>query len=192
MKKKEDHTITEGILRGDHKILKEFYKKHLPQVTAYIVNNSGDESEARDIFQDALVIVFEKLKNDNLNINCALGTYVYAVCRNLWLNRLRKRNKTIHNATLNELHFLEEETIVEDLDNAEKRAVIQKYFIKLGESCKAILALFFKGYTTQEIAKRQNFTEGYTRKRKFVCQKKLIEMAEKDPIFKELKRSSKE
>ncbi|TSE03455.1 MULTISPECIES: RNA polymerase sigma factor [Aquimarina] len=190
MGKENNNKIITAFIQNDDKILKEFYVKHLPMVIRYVNKNSGNEYDAKDVFQDAMVIVYEKVKNNTLDISCSLGTYVYGISKNLWRNRLRKNDKIIitEDITTNDGEGVE--TIIENIDRLDKIFLIQKYLLELGEGCKEILLLFFAGYSLREIAEKRKLTEAYARKRKFICQKQLMEKAEKDPIFKELKESS--
>ncbi len=187
--KVDNNTIIEGIKNGDHTIIKEFYKTHLPRITQYILKNSGGLDDAKDVFQDAMVILFEKIKDNSLKINCAIGTYVYGICKYLWLNKLKRIGKT----ELDDTDFGRIKDPTDDpidlVYKKEKKLIIQKCLLKLGEGCQEILLMFFGGYSLKEIAKQKKFTDGYTRKRKFVCQKKLIQLADKDPVFKEFKAS---
>lgn len=181
--------VLEGIKNGNHAIIKAFYKKHLPSVTQYIQRNSGNADDAKDVFQDALVIVYEKIQKNNLNINCALGTYIYGICKYLWLNRLRRLGKTLNDDSgFGKLEDPADDP-VELVDKAEKKVIVQKYLLKLGEGCQDILLLFFGGYSLKEIAKQKGFSDGYTRKRKFLCQKKLMALTENDLIFNELQET---
>ena len=179
-------SIIEGIKNGDHVIIKAFYKTHLPRITRYILKNSGNSDDARDIFQDAMVIVFKKIKDNRLRIDCALGTYVYGICKYLWLNRLKSMGKI----EAFDADFLKLQDPADDaldiIERSERKSLVHKYLLKLGEGCQEILLMFFGGYSLREIANQKELTEGYTRKRKFLCQRKLIELTEKDPTFKEI------
>ncbi len=186
-----DKTIINGIISGDDAIIKAFYKKYLPQVSNYIVKNSGSISDAEDIFQDAMVFVYQKLKSDSLELNCSLGTYVYAVSRNMWMNKLRKNNRMVNNEDIITISGIDESDLIEDIYAGERRTLYQKYFLKLGESCQELLALFFSGASMREISNKKGYTEAYTRKKKFECKKKLMAMVEKDPAFDELKTPQK-
>ena len=176
---------------GDDQIIRDFYIKEFPKVKHYIERNSGDEFDAKDIFQDALIIVYEKIKKDTLDISCSIETYVYGVCKHLWWNKL-KRNKKFKP---NEDHDLfvenDEVSLLQDLEQKERVLLVQKYLAKLGEGCQEILVSFFSGYSLREIATKMKLSEGYVRKRKFMCQKKLTELVEKDTVFKELKDTIK-
>ncbi len=189
-KNDDNAIIINAIKHGDDAVIKAFYKKHLPRIISYVLKNSGETEDARDIFQDAMVLVFEKIKANKLQINCALGTYVYGICKYLWLNRLRRMGKT----EINDAAFVKLEDPIsnaeEMIDKAEKKSLIQKYLLKLGTGCQEILLMFFGGYSLREIAKEKDFTEGYTRKRKFACQKQLMKLTANDPVFKEFKIAS--
>ncbi len=184
-------TIINGIVEGDDIIIKAFYKKHLPQVTNYVVTNSGSITDAEDIFQDAMVFVYQKLKSDTLQLNCSLGTYIYSVSKNMWRNSLRKNRKMVISDDVLIISGVDEGHIVEEIHEKERNTLYQKYFMKLGEGCRGILELFFLGFSMKEIATQKEYTEKYARKKKFECKKKLMAMVEDDPIYEELKASSK-
>lgn len=190
MKKDKNYDLIKGIKDNDEAVITNFYENNLPKVKQYIYSNSGNDHDAKDIFQDALVIVYQKIKTNNLQIECSLSTYLFAVCKKLWQNRQRKQKKMLVNDDMSKLDSTLTENAINFIDSKEKVLIIQKYCLKLGEGCKEILLLFFSGYSIKEIAKTKGLTDGYTRKRKFECQKKLIEMVEKDPIFIELKDTS--
>ena len=175
-----------GILEGDPKIVSQFYSDNLPKVTRYIAKNSGDAADAQDIFQDAMILVYQKLNNRSLQLNCTLGTYVFAVCRNLWMNALRKKRKMVLNDTIMEISKDTNDSIIESLFQIEKKLLYQKHFANLGQQCKIVLKHFFDGTSMQNISKLMGYSEGYTRKKKFECKKKLLVMIEKDPLFNEL------
>ncbi|KZS40027.1 hypothetical protein AWE51_10330 [Aquimarina aggregata] len=184
----DNNKIIAGIIGNDDRVLKTFYERHLPMVTSYVIKNSGNEYDAKDVFQDAMVIVYEKIKENTLDIHCSLGTYVYGISKNLWRNRLRRNSKVMSQDA--QIDQSEEEVALENIERKEKILLIQKYLLVLGEGCKEILMLFFSGHSLKEIAKQRNLSESYARKRKFICQKKFMVMIEKDPVFKELKESS--
>ncbi|GAA4275504.1 RNA polymerase sigma factor [Aquimarina mytili] len=184
-------TIINGIISGDYIIIKEFYKKHFPQVKSYILKNSGSEADAEDIFQDAMVFVYEKLESNSLKLTSSLGTYLYSVCRNLWMNKLKKNKKMVRHEGILSVSEANDTDILEDIDKTERNYVYQKYFLKLGIGCQELLALFFKGTPMRDIAKQKGYSEAYTRKKKFECKNKLEEMIHQDPVFQELKTDAK-
>lgn len=183
LKEKE---IINGILEGEPTAVTQFYKDNLPKVTRYIITNSGDAADAQDVFQDAMMLVYQKLGNDSLKLECTLATYVFAVCRNLWMNALRKKRKMLLNDTILDISKDMDDSIIETIDKSEKKLLYQKHFANLGSSCKNLLLHFFEGTSMQKISKVMGYSEGYTRKKKFECKEKLLLMIGKDPLYKEL------
>ncbi len=187
MSKSEECKILEGIIAGEEAVIKAFYKKNQPYIRRYILQNSGNEEDVEDVFQDALVFIYQKLKTDSLELHCSLRTYFYAVCKNIWRNRLRKNKKLV---ITEEIHLTSEDmsiSVIEEITHKERQHLYRKYFMRLNDSCKEVLTLVFDGKSMKEIGKLTGYSEGYTRKKKFECKRSLIEMIEKDPLYQELK-----
>ncbi|WP_298544820.1 sigma-70 family RNA polymerase sigma factor [uncultured Aquimarina sp.] len=191
MSNNEQNKIIAGIVAGDQAIITAFYKKYLPQVKSFILKNSGSEKDAEDIFQDAMVFIYEKLTDDSLQLTSSLGTYTYSVCRNMWMNSLRKNKKEIQHESILSIVASDTEDITDQIEQKERSYVYQKCFLKLGPVCQEILTLFFKGLSMKDIAKQRNSTESYIRKKKFNCKKRLTELIKIDPVFEELKTDTK-
>ena len=75
--------------------LKELYRRLFPIIKSYIQKNNGTEEDAADIFQDAIVVFYEKVRLNQFQLTSTIRTYIYSVCRHLWLNKLRAHKKVI-------------------------------------------------------------------------------------------------
>ncbi len=106
------------------------------------------------------------------------------------MNTLRKRKKILlRNETLEIPEDLNQ-SIIETINDREKQLLFQKHFMKLGTACQNILLHFFNGKSMMEISYLMNYSKGYSRKKKFECKKKLLEMIEADPLYRELHSNS--
>ncbi|MBW1295303.1 RNA polymerase sigma factor [Aquimarina litoralis] len=192
MSTNEERKILDGIRDGNEQAIKVFYQNNYSYIKSYILNNSGDTRDAEDVFQDALVVIYEKLKEGSLNIheNVTVRSYLYGVCKNLWLSRLRKRKKMIVDPGIIKENEGTDISISEELEKKEREHLYRKYFLALSDSCKEILRLVFDGKSMKEIASITKYSEGHARKKKYDCKKSLIEKLEKDPMYKELKVTS--
>ncbi|MEO0527535.1 MAG: sigma-70 family RNA polymerase sigma factor [Bacteroidota bacterium] len=187
---KEDE-ILRGFLSGNDAVINLFYKEHFPKIRSYILKNSGTEDDAKDVFQDALILTYKKLQTDSLRLNCSLATYVFAVSRNMWMNTLRKHKKMLSwDKIPNNIPENLNSSILEDMQNGEKLLLYQKHFRNLGTSCRKLLGHFFLGKSMDEISQLMDYSVGYTRKKKFECKKRLLEMLEVDPVYKEFVNGS--
>ncbi|GAA4108493.1 hypothetical protein GCM10022393_04650 [Aquimarina addita] len=183
--------IFNGIIAGDQKILNLFYEKNFTTVHSFIIQNSGNESDSEDIFQDGFIILYKQLKSDSFHIDCSIHTYFYGICKNVWMNRLRRKFKVICCGAIDKLIIKIEQQSVDLAEIDEKELLYRKHFLKLTCKCKEVLTSFFDGKSMKETALAMQCSEGYARKNKFECKKNLIQMIENDPVYKELALISK-
>lgn len=177
-----EEAIVEGLRDKDHEIIRFLYRNYFDSIQGLILKNSGNTEDAEDIFQDALIVVYKKIRNNELKLSCSLKTYLYAISRNLWLQKLQnKQNKNtgfVDIADESEKPFELNENFVEH----EKYNLYQKHFIKLSEDCQRVLKLFLKKVSLKEITKIMNFNSvDYTKTRKYLCKKTLKERILNDP-----------
>lgn len=181
----KNQRIIAGIIDGDERILIRFYKENIQYIRRYILYNNGSHEDVEDIFQDALIVLYQKLQTSLLELKTPIKTYFYGICKNLWRNRLRKKEKLVINDDLAEEGS--NDSLIITIENKEREYLYKKHFQKLSTSNKKLLSLFFEGRSMKEISKITGYSEGYARKKKFKAKKKLLEMIEKDPMYKELR-----
>ena len=173
MKDISTEQILDGIVDNNSFVIQYVYEKFFAMVRNYVHNHGGNEEDTRDVFQDGIMIIYEQRKNKGLNIKGGFSTYLFAVCRNRWLNLSRNSAKLVYNEmeTLNyEMekagmgnHFLE----IEELGFKEARSrIYQKYFDKMSEECRKMLKMMAEGLSLKEIQFRFNYkSEGFTYKK---------------------------
>ena len=188
-KRYNDEEITEGLRQGNDDVLNFLYKNYYGAVRGLVLKSFGSEEQARDIFQEVIIVIYNKLQESNFKITSSFFTFFYAVIKITWLD-FRKIKKT--NPLDNALEYNEE--IGVDIDEAELLAIralrsnlFYTYLKQLKESCQKILEFSMADYSADEIAAKLNLKSGaYVRKRKSDCLKVLMEKIRKDSVFKEL------
>lgn len=75
-----------------HKAVVKLYT-HLPKVERMVRSHGGTRADAKDLFQDAMIILLGKAKDEGFVLTCSIGTYLYAICRNRWQEELRRRGR---------------------------------------------------------------------------------------------------
>jgi len=88
-----DNEVILGILNNSESVLKRLYIAYFPMVLQLIINNSGNEDDAKDIYQEAIIVLYNKVKTGDFELSSKLKTYIYSVCRRLWLKRLTQMNR---------------------------------------------------------------------------------------------------
>ena len=186
MKRLSDEEIIAGLRKRDNRVLQYIYKNTYNPVKQLILNNAGSENDAEDIFQEALIIIFKKLKEDQkFELTSAFTTYVYSISRLLWLKNLRNIKK-IEIDPLNRDHEekieFEPPSPVQDKDL--RMAIYQRTLLQLPEDCQNILRLTAQDLTSSEIASQLGFrSEGYVRKRRHFCKEYLINKIKEDADY---------
>ena len=91
-----------------------------------------------------------------------------------------KRKKEFNEVTLGvESELIVDKMTEEEIREMERYQLYRDKFEFLGADCKKLLLLFFEKKSMNTISKLMGHgSEGYTRKRKHNCQKKLIELVE--------------
>ena len=165
----KQHLLLEGLAHGDKSSIETIYRENYVTIQYFILNNNGSVDEARDIFQEAMVVLYEKSKDKNFSLNCQIKTYIYSVCRRLWLKRLQHLNKyTLQVESVEEIIPVEDE-----IEEHEKRnndfIQMEQAMGKIGEPCKSLLDAYYIqkksmleiaasfGYTNADNAKTQKY-----------------------------------
>ena len=74
------------------KAIKELYKE-FPKIKANICSSGGSRQDAEEVFNDALLLLIEKVQEDNFQLTSKLSSFLYGINRFLWMNELRKKKK---------------------------------------------------------------------------------------------------
>lgn len=178
-----------GIKDHDGEVLNYIYKSFYQQIKFFVLSNSGTDDDAQDVYQEALIIIYRKLKNGDLTVlDCSFNTYLYSVCRLLWLKQLEKMKlKKGDYLREEDLIMDDQESIIQLYEQTDRLTLFQKHFQQLKKDCRRVLELSLEKIPLRKIASLMGYkSEKYAKKRKYQCKERLIENIKKDPKFKEL------
>ena len=166
----KDSEVLARIHRGDEAALDFLYKKYYRMMTKMVITNSGTEDEAKDIFQDALIVFWRKVIGGDLILTSKISTYLYSICLNLWRKELERKSR-LSNEEKDEAEYIE-------IDKEERIKIVRSCINMLGESCRRILMYYyFDGLSMNDIAKKLGYSTTDTAKtKKYKCKKKLDEL----------------
>jgi len=186
-----DEAIIAGLKARDTEIIKYVYLKSYNQIKFLVTSNSGTQMDAEDVFQDALFLLFQKISKETLKLTSSFSTYLYAICRHLWLQKL-SRNK-INYEYKEEVDldkWQDKNTIDEQIEEYEKYKLFQQHFLKLKQKDQKVLKLFMSKISLKEIAKIMGYkSDKYAKVRKYICKEKLKNSILNDPRYQEIYRS---
>lgn len=180
--------IINGIIAENDDVLLYIYKNSYRPVRHLITTNSGNEEDARDIFQEALVILYKKLKSNNLKLYCSVSTFIYSIARLLWLKELKIRGKEVSGYNDYDNYVDENSNIIKVYEYNERLSFYRRIFEQLSEDCKKILQMVMKSFTISEITKIMGYSsEQHTKNRRYRCKKALVNRIMQNPEYYELK-----
>jgi len=177
----QDQRYLVALINNDAGLINEIYKKSAGKVKSFVVFNNGTANDAEDIFQEALVDIYNQAKYKDLQLTCPFEPFLLLVCKRKWLNALKK--KSVLQVTNNEddLLLVGEDTFeqAEQLaDQAAQSEIFLKAFEKLGERCKEIIQWSMQGDAQEKVAEALGVTYGYLRKKKSECMASLIKLVQ--------------
>jgi len=186
VKRLTDVEILAGLRKRDNRVLQYIYKNSFNPIRQLVLHNAGSESDAEDIFQEALIVIFKKLKDEqSFSLQSAFSTYLYSIARLLWLKHLREIKKIEIdplNRDMEERIEFEEPLPVQDKDL--RMAIYQRTLMKIPEDCQKILQLTGQDLSSSEIAEQLGFrSEGYVRKRRHFCKEYLVSKIKEDADY---------
>jgi RNA polymerase sigma factor (sigma-70 family) len=163
-----DQVLLKALAKNDAKAAETIYKENFNMVLAFILNNNGSYDEAKDIFQEAMITLYQKSKSGTFVLTSQLKTYIYSICRRLWLKRLQQIGRTSQGIENFESVAVEEDLELHERRNAELN-IMDRALNSLGEPCKSLLESFYIGkknmdeiallfgYTNADNAKNQKY-----------------------------------
>lgn len=184
-----DNEVILGILNGSKDILERVYKSYFPMILKLVISNNGDEDDAKDIFQESIIVLYNKIKSGNFQLNSKLKTFIYSVCRRLWLKRLSQKNKgTVYVKDYEEIISVEEDLEYHQQKDKEFTQMAEA-MILLGEPCRTIIEDFYiYDNSMQDICKKFGYTNADNAKtQKYKCLQRLKKL-----FFQGIKNDSDE
>jgi RNA polymerase sigma factor (sigma-70 family) len=170
-----DEELISGLKARNEPALSSLYKSYFPMILNFIQNNSGSYDEAKDIYQEAVILFYEKIQEGSLELSCKIKTYIYSVCRRLWLKRLLEKSKYSGGIEDSE-KFIAVESDEKAEDDYENNFIHMKHTMEqLGEPCKSIIQDFYiYELSMEEIADKFGYTSADNAKnQKYKCLKRL-------------------
>jgi len=165
----DEKALLEGLANNDKKAVETIYKDNFNMVQSLIINNNGSSDDAKDIFQETIIVLYEKVRSGTFELHCQIKTFVYSVSRRLWLKRLQQQNRySSPGDSMENVVAVDEDIEAHEQRNTEFE-MMEKAISNLGEPCKSLLEAYYLqkqnmqviaanfGYTNADNAKNQKY-----------------------------------
>ncbi len=192
-----DQQILAKLRSGDYGAFKHLYQ-HYGKIEHYVVSNNGSVDDARDLFQNALIVFYKNVQKEDFNLSSQISTYLYSIVKNLWLKKLTRSKEVTGLDKIESHEQVAKETSEIELDATHSEdqdpsigGYLQDLLQKVGDPCKSLITFFhFDQLSWDEIAERLNYKTAHAaRNQKYKCFlkiRKLIPESDRNRLFNAL------
>lgn len=181
-----DAYFIDGLTNGNEKVLENTYAQFFPKVKAFVLKNKGTTKDAEDVFHNALIQLYIRLKKRELTIATSFEAYLFTTCKNLWRRELNKNRVTKKDVST--LEYKEKDQVFALLEQEKWELYIEKFQL-LSENCQKILTLLFNKTSYEDIIKTFSYSSKLVaRQRVFKCKAKLTKLIQEDERFSKLNK----
>ncbi len=171
-----EQILLEGLVANDRSATEEVYRDNHKTVVAWVSARGGSSIDGEDVFQEAMVILFQKAQQTEFRLSCKIGTYLVAVSKYIWYKKLQQQQRQpdfLPHSNGDEDGIHEDRIYEDDIKVQEEREVhfeqLNLALEELGEPCRSLLKAFYNedksmqeiaksfGYTNQDNAKTQKY-----------------------------------
>lgn len=193
MLKEEEIILINNLKQGDDtKIFSYLYKTTLKKVRGHILKNNGTHDEANDVFQDAVIILLNHVRNGKWDTKYDLDGFMFSISKNLWIDKVRKDQRKVNYQDIdrieNESDFKDQ---LSELIDREKSNAVRVLFEKLDEKCRAILNfVMIERLSMKEISQKMGYSsEDVAKTRHYKCKQYLTGLVKGDVELVKLLRN---
>jgi RNA polymerase sigma factor (sigma-70 family) len=186
MKRYSNDEFIRGILEHDELVIRHIYNENFRKVSQLVCSNSGNPDDAADVFQESLIVIYNKIKEGKLILTASFDTYLYAVAKMVWKAEWRKKINFVSDEKANK-ELLADEDIQHNIVQDEKFKLVWEYFEKISSDCQKVIRMFLDGMSIDEVTNNMGYSsQQHTKNRRLRCKESLIKSIIKDPKYKEL------
>lgn len=177
-----DQKILELLHLGKHSPALDMLYKAYPPICRFIKSHGGSEEDARDTFQETLIIFCRKAAQPDFKLTAKISTYLFSVSKFLWKDKLQKANRYVHAYDFDQTADISEAT--EAHEQEQQYQFLDTVLAAIGDKCKEILeAYYFHKQSMQLIAEKFGYsTEASAKNQKYKCLEKARVLAKQAQV----------
>jgi RNA polymerase sigma factor (sigma-70 family) len=177
--------LLERLKKGAPEAFETLYRDVWPQVADFILQNNGSIEEAKDVFQESLLVVIRYLKRPDFSLNVQINTFIVAIVRKMWMKHLRRKKHLSGMEIKDAADSIEDDNDLETEKTIDKRSMLAKALLQqIGNECRTLLTEYYFSKTPLNvIGKMMGYTEGFVRVKKVRCLSELRKLLSGHPEF---------
>jgi RNA polymerase sigma factor (sigma-70 family) len=186
MLKLTNDLLIDKIRLGDNASFELLYKFCFPSIANFIRKNSGNNADAEDVFQEAILVLLQKVKEPNFYLTASLKTYLFAVAQNLWLKQLKAKKQVSYFNDLLPDHISNENLLI-DLETEKSlfdEDKVKNWLGRITINCQEILKfIYFLNQPIEKLRIKMGWKNKHTAANlKYKCLSQLIRESKKESV----------
>ncbi len=181
-----DQRFINSLQHNDSQGIAEIYRLYADKIVRMIRHNNGDEADAADILQEALIAIYRLSADGNFKLTCPFEAFLVTVCKRKWLNVLKKRSVNPVTKSLDEGFTFERSDEMEAnglADQLERESTLMQVLESMGSTCRELIKACMGKEHQEKVAERLGLTYAYLRKKKSECMAQLGKLVKAHPLF---------
>ena len=134
-----DADLLRQLKKEDNAAFARLYEDCFPSIARYVRRNSGNGQDAEDIFQEAVIILLNKLKQPDFFLTVSIKTYLFSISKNLWLKKLRDSRPLM----VADEYYLANLPIDDNETGYQNENKLSGWLQKITDNCQRILKAIF-------------------------------------------------
>ncbi len=186
MQNESEEMLLEALRSNKASAFEALYKKYYRMVVKQVIEFDRPAEEAEDLFQEMLIILVQKLRDDNFVLTSKLSTYIFGIVRNLLLKRKGKKKMDL-SEDVEEYGPLADQDDIREKETLDTQLNLVVACLEvIEESCRQVLFLsFFEKRSGAEIAQQLDYTEAFVKVKKHRCLEYLRKAVLNNPGFRQ-------
>lgn len=170
-----DKDLLTGLAQHDQQSLDQLYSSWFPLIRGMVRKFQGTEEDAKDVFQDGIMVLYEKSRDPGFQLDSRLSTFLYAVCYRIWLKKWQSNQRNSPFPADADEHAAQEEDLVQYLEKEQQFRLMASCLKQLGEPCRTLLEDFYiRKYSMLDISEKFGYTNADNAKtQKYKCLSRL-------------------
>src|SRR6478609_217952 len=118
------------------------YSFYYPTIERFVKRNSGTSDDAKDVFQETIIVLLDKVPKEDFILTSSIKTYIMAVASNIWLKRLREARRSVAGSINSDPDTTLENWELPEFkisDEDQQRNILQRIFHKMTKHCVVFL-----------------------------------------------------
>lgn len=182
-----NNQLVAALKKNEELAFKQVYVQSYHPIERYIIQNSGSKEDAKDLFQEALIVLVKNLRKPDFTLTVKPASYLYKVVQNMWLYKLRSNKKKPTVSIDDQDNFLQIADQIETTDYEEKHHLMEQIFTTIGADCQQLIrAFYYEKKKLIDIAETMGYTSAFAKVKKHRCMSSFKQKIKESVAFKTL------